>query len=241
MFVKDGFAREEFTYEDLVDLVRSRDPLVWTRWGDGEWASLLGRQGKNCDGVRYSTVLARELGSALAYLMTFQNYTVGPVKLGLQNYAVRQMGPEIESLLMAFHPRGVWHDADLVHRASQEGKLLDLVMALRDDSWVLVGPEWLQRFPGPVVAVPCLAREASLEIALIEAEIMEILETLPNPVITLSCGPAAKILAARLWKRCSGQVRILDLGSALDPWGLHRSRGYMRKADMVAANPGVMG
>lgn len=107
--------------------------------------------------------------------------------------------------------------------------------------WV-VGPHASDKFGKqgltfPELAMQDLARDRGIHVL---ARALWWMLHVPTGPILLSCGPAAKILAANYWKATSGigfkRQTVLDVGSAMG-WKLHErlTRHYQRQRSHLAA------
>jgi hypothetical protein len=104
----------ETTLEFFLDKIRSREAFAFSRWGDGEWKSVLGQHkpGKhNCDGHRFFPPMGKELGQVLRSKPEYL--------LGLQSLALKLLRPEINKFLQQHGLQELtWYDADVFHDAS---------------------------------------------------------------------------------------------------------------------------
>lgn len=111
-------------------------PITLSRWGDGEWACLLGDAGANCDGHAYFPALAADLR---AVLMANQPYAKGWLAVS------RAAGKARIHAWLARHTRGVaWVDGDVFLRASCAGRFAPFVRVLRQKRVLYVGPDFLR-------------------------------------------------------------------------------------------------
>lgn len=226
--------RDRLDYAAVVESIRRGDRVVFSRWGDGEWSSLLGKvHGVNCDGVRYTRRLAESLSLVLEGRP--------PYTLALQGLARRQFGPELEAWL---GERGLgslaWADADIFYRASRRTHLRELFDALHTRRTVVVGPTHLRQLAArfPVCAFVEVPTQTAFEDReRIIQETHAAMVTHKPDLVSLSAGPAAKVILDRLVreeeKRGTPGPSIIDFGSVWDPYCGVLSRKYM--ANLPAA------
>src|SRR5512139_2007262 len=120
------------TFAEYVRRIVDHVPFAFSRWGDGEWSAILGRSGATCDGQGYTPQLREDLTAVLVDRPTYD--------LGLQAFARRRFGGEIEEWLDANGLAPRWVDADVFAHASAAGELGAFTGALAQRAVVVVGP-----------------------------------------------------------------------------------------------------
>jgi len=112
------------TYQDLCTYLALDKNFALARYGDGEFLCASGAKGENCDRHRYFPTLGLELRKILN---TPQEYVMAaqPTEHGL--YSDRDKYQQN------------WTDADLMHKASEEGKIKQLIDALSQRNVIVVG------------------------------------------------------------------------------------------------------
>lgn len=203
-------------------MLRLGVPFAFSRWGDGEWAAILGRSGTNCDGHPYSGALNRALSAVLERPPTYL--------VALQAFAMRQDGAAITAWLARRALRLPWVDADVFAQASLSGTLTPLIEVLRARGIVLVGPdhlEGLRLFPMlGVVRVPSTNSFAAF--ARLQRDLLELLPHVPpQAVVAVSAGMTANLLVDAVHQADAGRT-VIDFGSLWDPYVGRRSRKYHR-------------
>lgn len=224
------------TLKSFVDLVTSREPFTFSRWGDGEWASVLGRvHGRNVDGHRFLP----ELGFELAHVLKSRPSYI----LGMQDHALHAYGKRILSWIAEHHLDDLdWVGADVFARASAGGKLGPLIGAVRRSRLLLVGPPrmaTLKSFLHYDAFVPVPPRDCYLAVKEALNDTLAAVDHLGKPpvLIAISAGMPAKLLIHRLHKALMRKHQIVDFGSLWDPWTGVRSRRYMRGLDLRSNVP----
>jgi len=208
--------------QDYARKLREGEPFAVSRWGDGEWACLLGDAGANCDGQRYSKRLRLELAAVLESRPRYY--------LGLQRLAVQLRGGEIRAWLGRRNLAPKWVDADVFARASRQGQLGPLLEALAGRRVVLVGPDYLAGLGLFPVAhwIPVPRRGCFEALApLLEAVRAAIVVDSDRTVVLLSAGPAAKVLVHRVHAALP-VVTLMDVGSLWEPYVGRTTRTYHR-------------
>lgn len=202
----------------------SGGPRRWSRWGDGEMQAMVGVEGGNVDGVRYTS----ELRNALLAAWHSRN----GVRRAVSGHALAVAGAG--TLIGQGRP----HRWDWLPGANRAGTLRPLVDALRVMDTLYVGPAFLM----PVVrAIWPTGRFVAIPEATAFAERRQIMEAIMAQVawrkpelIAFSAGPTACVLIEELASRTA--AHLLDLGSIWDAYAGRRSRRVLwdTKADPAA-------
>lgn len=213
-----------------------------SRWGDGEWACLLGDQGENCDRHQYFPSLRDDLRRALIYNRAYQR--------GWLTVAKNAGMDRIEAFLGKLEARGIditWVDGDVLLAASVRGQLAPFIQALRARRVLYVGPQTLAALPGVIgwkmagyITVP--DANAYLDKERIRNEIVRHLGARPVDVIGFSAGMLSNVLIDELWPIYNHRVTMIDFGSMFDIYCGVRSRSHNRKgnwARLIAKNLGA--
>lgn len=206
--------------------------FAFSRWGDGEWISLLGGIGPaNCDGHRYFPDMGRELAGVLA--------ANPPYITAMQHLALHRMRPRIANFLRRHGLESrPWHDADVFHRAAIDGKLSPLLDALRLRRGVVVGPAHMKDTVPALLGwnryVPVPATDCYLQLDTITAAVLDecraCIKQHGEAVVSLSCSMPAELVLDRVWRAIGGSnVYVIDFGSLWDPYCGVCSRSYMRQ------------
>src|SRR6056297_1642931 len=132
---------ESMKLSTLLKRIRDKDdPFTFSRWGDGEWRSILKKHRKgatNCDGHTFYPEMGNELASVLIQNPTYM--------LGMQHLAMRLYGPPIQLFLKRHdlsHLR--WVDSDVFHRGVIAGNQEEIVDAVQSRKLLLIGPPHLK-------------------------------------------------------------------------------------------------
>lgn len=220
---------EVLTYDSMIDDIKNRRTMAMSRFGDGEWYAILGRQGENCDGLKYTPEMGMALGKILRQPQVYH--------LGLQDLAVQLIGDEITTWLGDTKP--TWFKADIIHLASITGRLGELMTTIwqASDHIIHVGPphhksldfanEFIEVDPhnswGQVDYI--------LEKVLLSAS--PVGKRPEYPVIIMCAGMTAKFVIDEVYHYLYAHRRghgfaIVDMGSALEPYLGHKTRSYHR-------------
>lgn len=214
----------ELGFVDLVGMLQRGENFSLSRWGDGEWRSVLGRiHGANKDGHSYVAELGEELRKVLRQRP--------PYLLGLSRWE-QVFGSGVDEWLIKEGLGDLnWIDAGILHKASIKGRLAEVVNALRQrPAWVVVGPEHLAaaqdvlKFDN-LIALPPDCFSARLAI---RDQLLHYAEGLPtNAVVTFSVGMTANLLIHDFFERYGNRITLIDAGSLWDPFAGVLSRTYM--------------
>lgn len=209
--------------EQFVEMIETQPGFSFARISDGGFFCLQGRRGYNCDGAAYSL----EQAFALKQMLLDRNITHGITSIALHTARAAEW----------LHDNQIdveWYDADVMNKASDDGKLYPLVECLNKRRSLLVGAEHLHRFKGfPITShVECHATQAFEEVDALEAEIeWRIARDEPDTVLLSAGQGASPTLVSRL-HTAYPQLTILDTGSLFDPYvhvfsrSGHKKRGW---------------
>lgn len=214
---------------EYVAQVESRVPFAFSRWGDGEWMSLLAMGGATCDGQEFTSALRRALTGVLESRPTYE--------LALGPFAVRRFGTAMEQWLSTRGLSFRWTSANVFAYAARDGHLQALVEALRQRSIVLVGPDYLLdelSLFSPVTTVKVSGSDAFGEVKQIGWKLERALSALRHrePLAAISAGPAAKVLVHEVSKLCPFAT-LIDFGSVWDPFAGRMTRTYQEAVSLT--------
>lgn len=208
---------EEFNYDYVLNCIKSGKNISFSRFGDGEWYCIMGREGKNCDGHRYFPDMGHALRDVLQNKPSYF--------LGIQPFALRvnRGRRRFESL----YSINKWVDNEIFVNASKEGRIPELVKALEGRYVVQVGNEHLKKLniSDKYVTVP------ELNCWLSKDEILsEILKSVKRGcVILYSSGMPTKYFINEVNKLWGDEISQLDCGSVFDYYAGRISRTYMKR------------
>lgn len=213
---------KEFPFEEICRVARERPPFTFSRFGDGEWISLLQLKSphkRNCDWHYFYPAMGFALRDVLKSKPGY--------RLGIQKLATELYPDEIYTFLLKNGLTKLdWVTADVLHRAAQKDRLGELAKECKGAVWI--GPSHLRELAKRLqarkfVEVPTLNMWESY------GEIhQEALRTVrKNDLVLVSCGMPAKILIHALHS-ARPTATILDTGAVWDPYGGVKSRKYMQ-------------
>ena len=211
----------------FVSRLINGDPFSMSRWGDGEWNCVLGKQGQNCDRHQYFPKMGEELRDILR--------SKPPYALGLQPFAMQSdPGAEAIERWLADHSLDLpWINADVFHIANHRRALAPFVFALHRRPLVLVGPERLRHLYmylkyAHFVSVP--EKDCYLEKERILREVRRILDRLHDfPVVSFSASMATNVMIDELYRDYGDRVFLIDAGSLWDPYVGAVTRGQYHR------------
>jgi len=111
----DFSTRPSISLDNFIEAVSNDAPFTLSRWGDGEWASILGQGGENCDGVKYT----RELQEGLIDMLVNR----GPYNYGILKVALDVHKDKVAEWLGAHNINVGWKFADSLTVANRTGTL----------------------------------------------------------------------------------------------------------------------
>lgn len=223
--------------EEYTRRVATGEAFAFSRWGDGEWQSVLGRtHAHNCDGHDYLPAMGRDLRAVLVAKPEYD--------LGMQPLAVDTWPSEINAFVHQHDLHALkWHDADVFHWAiSHEDRhdaFRDFVRAVRGRPVVVVGPPHLRAGLKALldwtafVEVPAINCYKAFDHVI--AETKGLCDALAargaRPFVSVSYSMPSEILIDRLWRSAWPEHRpqLVDMGSVWDAYCGVNSRSYMRK------------
>lgn len=219
---------KDLSLEWFAARIAAKEPVTFSRWGDGEWTAVFGRRrhAQNCDGHAFYPKMGSELKQVL---LSRPKYT-----LGLQNLATRvypEIGDWITQNMLADLD---WVNADVFHHASGAGKMGPLVDALRTVPVVLVGPPHLHQpmkdvlgYVEHVIVPPQNCYLATKELV---TNTLGALDRLPKgSVAAVSASMPAKLVIDAVHRKVGGRHSLIDFGSVWDFYAGVKSRGYMKQ------------
>ncbi|NOY54251.1 MAG: hypothetical protein GXP58_11670 [Deltaproteobacteria bacterium] len=220
-------AVREYPLEYYLDKMKTGKVFSFSRYGDGEWNAIWGRDGKNSDGHTYFPELGERLRRSL--LLPYNYF----YSLGAQ--CMTHDGPAIAGYLKRNCINLIWHDCDVFHRACMQGKLYPLIQQLRTMDVLFVGPNHLRKvnrilFPYcHFIEVP--SKNCFLKVNEVEEEILRYAEKQGKMVIAFSASMASNVMIYDLFPTIGHDHWLIDFGSLWDIFVGVKSRGYHTRLD----------
>lgn len=215
------------TYEQLIQKIENKEPFSFSRWGDGEFNAMMGKQGRNCDGHIYFEDLGRALSEVLDGQREGQDYY-----LGLQNLAKRlnKDNPHFQELTEGID----WINADIIHNHSIKNNGVDsLFKALEGRGVTLVGPLHLMEIADAngwrFIDIPiknCWTQYAETRKRLTSLE-----ERSASDVWLYCASMMSNVLIDDMHGYGRGHTQI-DIGSAFDPYVGRLTRTYHENLEL---------
>ena len=208
-------------FETVIEKLRNNEPFHLSRWGDGEFLCMLGKEGKNCDGHDYTPILSEELNRVWADIEECE-----PNQFHLvQPHALRTV-EGIESFINGKH----FDSSDLFVKASQKGELGKLFAALHDKYVILVAPkrfeDWELFKVSKHIVIPGKNCFESFDLInnVIQYKLLHFYDnsSIRNPVVLYCAGMMSNVL---INEQPTDETHI-DLGSVLEPYIGHANRKY---------------
>ncbi len=210
------------TYRKLLQNLKENKAFSFSRWGDGEWESVLSLKSQdesNCDGHKFFSSMQIALHEILLKRPSYY--------LGMQELAYyKTIGNQVDKFLKANKIKLDWENADALHFASVKGELNSFFQCLVNRKLLLVGPAYLKKvevIKFDLIEVPqtnCwLAKDDILSSIMLRKDNYE--------VVLFCAGMTSNWLVDQLHGNFNGF--IIDIGSLLDPYAGKETRNYHRK------------
>lgn len=190
------------TYQELINKLNNREPFSFSRFGDGEFACMLGKSGANCDGHEYF----HDLGERLSQAWNDPKGIIGTQRHG-------------QAMYPQFKHTGI--DADILHKASINGELQVFIDALRERQVFMIGPMHLNALKIHDLFRDVPLKNAWLDYDMVTEYVREIV--CPGDVVVYCCGMMAEVL---IWDNYRDDITQIDCGSVFDPYAGVKSRRY---------------
>lgn len=222
-----------------VDKLNAGEAFTFIRLGDGEWSTIM--QDRRITSSRSQVIddasLRRGMIKVIANAPNDPRYILSmrpkSQRAGIETWLQNNTPPHVQ-----------WHDCRVLYKASKFGGLYPFIRALRDLNVpiVLVGPDRLKAMRGKVfdigrhVVIPnknCWAQRDRI--------LSEVARNYDAPACyLLTAGPAAKVLAWKMFRDVGQHSWIIDTGSLWDVYVGKASRTYhkgmLKKPDIIEAN-----
>jgi len=202
----------------FTGMLRDGDPFRAVKFNDGEWKSMAGRVGRNCDNHSYSASLSRRMTAAYSYLRTESYLSDWAV-----NYSKDASHKELERRLgVASHH---YPHFTFLHDLPRNGEfdcrtpeLKAFYTAVREDSRrkIFVGPRRLcpEQFLNLRERIDVPLIDAFKDIDAITDKCLAAAKD--DPIFLMSCGFISCLLSHSI-AQGSPRATVVDLGSAMDP------------------------
>lgn len=216
------------TFEEHLNKIKKFKRYTFSRWGDGEWLCIIGKNGSNCDGHFYFPEMGKALREVLA---SKPNYIIG-----LQGLAKRHMPEIIEEYTAKYNLE--WVNSDIFHNANASGRIKALFKALENREVLLVGGNHLKEFNKDwkfieVPRVNCWNAYDKTKEKL--SNYFDRVESGQKPVVLFCASMMSNVLIDDFHNLASNyqiDATLIDFGSVLDPYVGVKSRTYHRKMNI---------
>lgn len=205
------------TFVNMIDNLKMNKAFKFSRFGDGEWNCIFGKQGQNCDGHQYFTDMGESLRRVL---LSEPNYILGMQPLTLTTARAEQVKEFIQGLKIN------WVNADVLHNASIAGILNQFIRALDGRYIILVGPAHLSEFFPNCVHIVIPDKDCWLQYENIRQQIEFHVDGVNNAVVLFAASMMTNVLVDDF---ADHHHTFIDIGSVLDPYVGVKSRRYHYK------------
>lgn len=209
------------TLDQIIDGLKRDKPFALSRFGDGEWECILGREGSNCDGHIYFPSMGVELAEIIK--------SNPPYNLSWHLHGDDLSGPIRDEVLLWCEMNGVqrsWGYTGVFHVAFKTGEDKKLIQLLKEkEDVVLVGPDYMRTAGvGDVhLTIPdsnCWKRRGEI--------LSAIKKNIDNKVFLFAAGMPSCWLINQLYEVAPGKT-FIDVGVLLDPYCGVMNRSFHRK------------
>lgn len=209
------------TFDRMCEMLRNDQQFKFARYGDGEFFCMFGKKGHNCDKHEYF----QDLGDALrnAYFSD-PRYMIGIQPLSINNGIYQQAD------IIGGTPAYIYN-ADVLHNASIDGKLIELFKSFEGRPSVVVGPAHLSNVGDIWIKIPDV--NCWLDYDRVYGELYSLLNYLDpqkiatrKPVVLLCASMMSEVLIHDFKDH---EATFIDCGSVLDPYYGKLSRSYHHK------------
>lgn len=224
----EGVEPSEKTFDRMCQMLRDGENFKFARFGDGEANCMLGKIGKNCDGHEYFPDLGQALNDAF--------YSDPKYMVGIQPLMVQQgMWDKLISQREGY-PKNIY-DADVLHSASIDGRLIEIFEACVGRVTIMVGPKHLSSIANVFIKVPDVNCWKEYD------EVCELLDyqlkfgrdndddSANNPVVFLCASMMSEVIIHRFK---DADCTIIDAGSVFSPYFGVLNRSYHYKLKLNA-------
>lgn len=203
-----------------VTRLNNGEPFSFSRFGDGEWCSVIGKTGENCDGHAFFPEMGERLRKAL---INSSGYIYS-----IQNFALKNMAKQIYRFLKKNNVTINWCNSDVFHYANITGELNPLIKAMRSKKVVMVGPAYLKDTSSMLfkftefIEIP--QKNCFSAIDTIESTMMKIGKGKKGIIYALSASMAANCIVDDCYKTLGVDNWLIDFGSLWDIYAGIKSR-----------------
>jgi hypothetical protein len=199
-------------FNEMCKKLRNGEPFKFSRFGDGEWLCMMGRQGKNRDGNDYLP----ELGRSLREILNSEpDYYIG-LQPGVLVDVGRGYDPEMREFVMKtiFQLDLNLVIGDTLHYASEFGFLDRFINSLKNRFVITIGAEYFEELPYAFIKTNPTNSFHDNDRIINEANdyIDDIYDV--NPVCLVANAMNSNVIIDKLSK----DITAIDIGSVFDPY-----------------------
>lgn len=200
-------------FEELKNKFDNKIPFAFSRWGDGEWATVSkeNTEDTNCDGNIYYKDLGDKLESIVSEK---QNYYMGHQN-NKNMFSLRQNYPQD------------WVNSDLLHEMSEAGELHRFFKIFDAHHIVYIGNKSLSKLPFVDEFIEIPYKNVWLDYVEVMEEIKSKIVDKLFKVFLFSAGMASNSFIHDAWMYNKENI-YMDASSAFDPYVGRISRSYMK-------------
>ena len=197
-------------FVEISEKLINKVPFAFSRWGDGEWAtvSLNQTDKQNCDGNKYYLELGQKLRSIVS---TKQDYYMG--HQNVNGYTLKDEFPQ------------EWVNSDILHELNQMNSMHYVFEIFENLDVVLVGNESLGKLPFVNDHIEIPYNNVWLQYGEVLNKIKSKIENNKRKTFLFAAGMCSEVFIHELWLHNKNNT-YMDIGSAFDPYVGRKTRRY---------------
>ncbi len=207
---------DTFNYNMLCKNITDGSNFTFSRWGDGEFAALMGDKGRNTDKHQYFADMGDQLKAIL--------HSNPPYYMGIQPLVMQIRKDDVDKF------NGIdWVEADMLHIASINEQLTSFFAALATrGSVTMVAPDRLRN-------IKEFKWNKFIEVPLVncwndaDSIYKEIVKANPNDVILYCASMMSNVLMDKVYALFGDTITQIDCGSVFEPYIGIANRVYHKK------------
>lgn len=217
--IKEYIDFDMLSFEVICDKIRKGEHFSFARYGDGEFAAIMGTEGANCDGHPYYPQMGKELWKA------FQN---APYYLAV--HQGRMNWRETYAWLKEHGETRKFASNAVFHIPTRDGTFQPFWNALEGKKVCIVSPKYVrkQNVIPSFSHIPVSEKNTYMELHWIKDRLRTFTENrdISGYVFLICASMTAPLIVDHLYKQYGDTATFIDFGSSFDPVVGRKSRSY---------------
>ena len=210
----EGVEDDKITFKNICEMLKSGKNFKFARYGDGEIACMMRKEGRNTDKHQYF----KDLGENLVKSALLADYMVG-----IQPLAVSMHEEYINKIFENYKDKNQLFNADVLHSASIDGKFYEFMESFKHRHIIYVGPIHLTEISEDNLHIVTDYVDCWKQYEQICQDLDFYIDGIVNAVVLLSCSMMAEVIIDRFKDY---PHTFIDTGSLFDPYCGVNSRKY---------------